>query len=104
MSINTHSLQQAYLDWATQKQVFKPQANFTTIQTPFVDIYHDTIELFIEKHAGHYILSDDGYTLDELDTLDLQLSPKHASKKRQALFEQTCLNFGIQINQLKVES
>ncbi|MFC6165300.1 DUF1828 domain-containing protein [Lactiplantibacillus dongliensis] len=103
MNINIQSLQQAYLDWATQKQTFETQANFTTIRTPFVDMYHDTIELFIEHQAGQYILSDDGYTLDELDTLDLQLSSGRASKKRQAYFNQICLNFGIQVHQKELQ-
>jgi len=103
VSISAQSLQQAYLNWATQKQTFERQSNFTTIQTPFVDMYHDTIELFIEQKAGQYILSDDGYTLDELDTLDLQLSTNRASTKRQLFFNQICLNFGIQVFQKELQ-
>lgn len=81
--LSAKELSTAYFDWATKSIQFIEKESFVQIKTPFVDMYHGRIELVVEKKREHFIVSDDGYTLDELDILDLHLSGSKVTKKEQ---------------------
>lgn len=95
--LTAKELSTAYFDWATQSIEFIEKDNFIQIKTPFVDILHDRIEIIVEKQEGHFVVSDDGYTLDELDMLDLHLSNSKATEKRLDLFNRILTTFGVSL-------
>lgn len=86
------NLQQTYQEWATQRIKFVQLDTSILVETPFVDMHHDTIELFIENTTSGYRMTDDGYTLDELDTLGIQIN---RSEKRLGYFTKILMNFGV---------
>lgn len=47
---------------------------FIVIYTNFVDIHHDSIEISMTEKNGLFMLDDDGYTLNELEMMDLSYS------------------------------
>lgn len=80
--LSAKELSTAYFDWATKSIQLIEKESFVQVKTPFVDMYHDRTELVVKKKREHFIVSDDGYTLDELDTLDLHLSDSKVTKKK----------------------
>lgn len=95
--MNTYvaDLQKVYRDWITKEVKFTSKENFVVIDTPFVDSLNDNIQLVIEKFNDYYIVSDDGYTLDELEMVNPDIIKKG---RRKDWFMQTLRNFGVSLN------
>ncbi|MDT2816317.1 DUF1828 domain-containing protein [Vagococcus lutrae] len=93
--MNIEKLIKIHQEWATKQIKFEKTNNSLRIETPFVDMYHDNIELFIDKINDGYLLSDDAYTVTELELSGLKIS---SSKNRQAMFNQMLLNYGVSFN------
>lgn len=88
-------IKKIYFEWIDKKIQFVPSKtkDYLTITTPFLDMYNDYIELVVFKGKGtEYVISDDGYTLDELGLLDIELNKKI---KRSKYFRSILLNFGV---------
>lgn len=88
-------MKKIYFDWMDRKIHFIPSKknDYMTITTPFLDMYNDYIELVIfQTQDSRYAISDDGYTLDELELLDIDLQKK---SKRKLYFESILRNFGV---------
>ncbi|WP_165763794.1 DUF1829 domain-containing protein [Halalkalibacter urbisdiaboli] len=93
-------LKQEYLEWTQQKLKFEKNDGFVEIVTPFVDMNHDYISLFCSKESNGYKLSDDGYIIDEL--IDLGVDVKKSSKRNQ-FFNMTLNIFGINFDSSSLE-
>lgn len=92
---DTEKMKKIYFEWIDKKIQFVPSKtkDYLTITTPFLDMYNDYIELVVFKGKGtEYVISDDGYTLDELGLLDIELNKK---SKRSKYFRSILLNFGV---------
>lgn len=75
------ALKNARIKWLDVSFSYKDKNHFIEIRTPFPDMFHDNISLVLYKDAdGNLMLSDDGYTMDELGTLDLTRT--HQLKER----------------------
>lgn len=98
MDIGT--LQETYQQWATKKMKFVELDTSILIETPFLDMHHDKIELFIENTGKSYRITDDGYTLDELDTLGIDIKK---SKNRSTFFKKLLQNFGVSYDSINDE-
>lgn len=70
--------------------------DFVEITTPFVDMHHDYISLFFINKGETYMLTDDGYIVDELDSLGIDINN---SKKRKEFFYTSLNIFGISFNE-----
>lgn len=93
--MNINSLMESYIQWSRNKISFNELGDSIEIVTPFVDMFHDHISLYIINQNNHYIISDDGYIIDELDTLGF--SPT-STPKRKSFFNQTLNTFGVKHN------
>ncbi|EOT40556.1 DUF1828 domain-containing protein [Enterococcus columbae] len=89
-------LQKIYYEWMTQKIKFTAKENIVIINTPFVDNLNDNIQLVVEKIENDYIISDDGYTLDELELTNPSIIK---FGKRKHWFNQILFNFGVKLNE-----
>ncbi|WP_165849924.1 DUF1828 domain-containing protein [Listeria kieliensis] len=85
-------LKKEYLDWSMKKINFETDQDFIKIETPFVDPSNDYINLFLEQKSAHYILSDDGYAVDELDSMGVDIFKQG---KRRDFFNKTLRTFGV---------
>lgn len=95
---DVEKMKKIYFEWIDKKIQFVPSKSndYMTITTPFLDIYNDYIEVVISSGKNsNYEISDDGFTLDELGMLDVNLNKK---SKRKEYFQSILLNFGVTNN------
>ncbi|SEN98879.1 protein of unknown function DUF1828 [Amphibacillus marinus] len=80
--------------WNKKHMLYKQEESFIEITTPFLDMNHDFIQLFFtEDRNGNYRLTDDGYIVNELNMLGIEINK---AKKRKEFFEVTLKVFGVQ--------
>ena len=91
-----------YLDWIKNNSSQISIGDYNEITTPFVDAHNDHIRFYISKKNGGYILSDDGYTINDLEMCGCDIK----SKKRKQLMTQIAEGIGVSIidNCIVVES
>jgi len=88
-------LQQEYLNWAKKKYQFNDFSDFIEITTPFLDLNNDYISLFISESNKTYTITDDGYVINELITLGIDITKKG---KRNDYFKATLNIFGVKFD------
>jgi hypothetical protein len=86
-------LLEQYRNWLRDKTQLRQLDDWVEITTPFLDRHNDFIQIYAQKHNGGYLLTDDGYTLEDLE----QNGCKLQSPKRQELLKMTLNGFGIQM-------
>lgn len=91
-----------YLAWLRDKTSLREIDQWVEITTPYLDRHNDYIQIYAKKSNGGYVLTDDGYTIEDLEQSGCKLS----SPKRQDLLKMTLNGFGIQIqgNALEVHA
>lgn len=92
MKVNeVQNLVDKYPAWLKDKTVLREVNEHVEITTPFLDRHNDNIQIYIKKQNNAYILSDDGYTISDLETSGCEIN----SEKRTALLQQTLNGFGV---------
>ncbi len=81
-----------YLSWLRDKTVLRQIDDWIEITTPYLDRHNDYLQIYAKKQSGGYLLTDDGYIIEDLSLSGCKLD----SEKRQALLEMTLNGFGIQ--------
>src|SRR2546429_4820113 len=67
----------AYHAWLKDKTALRQVDDWIEITTPYLDRHNDYVQIYAKKSNGSYILTDDGYTIDDLETSGCKLqSPK----------------------------
>ncbi len=96
------NLKQEYLSWLSKKIQFKAIDEWVEMTTPYLDRHNDYIQIYIKKRDGGYLLTDDSYTLSDLEHSGCSLS----SKKRQEILRMTLNGFGVRLDEkaLSVDS
>jgi len=87
-----HNLLDAYRLWLKDKTILRQLDDWVEITTPYLDRHNDYIQIYAKKENSGYLLTDDGYTIDDLE----QSGCKLESPKRQSLLTMTLNGFGIQ--------
>jgi hypothetical protein len=64
-----------------------------------LDRHNDHLQIYVQRENGHYILTDDGYTLQDLEQSGCKLD----SPKRQELLRVTLNGFGVQQRDASLE-
>ena len=92
----------AYTTWLRDKTQVRRVANWIEITTPYLDRHNDYIQIYASKSELGFTLTDDGYTLTDLELSGCRLE----SPKRQALLAMTLNGFGVRLagNRLEVET
>lgn len=86
-------LMDAYHAWLKDKSVLRQIDQWVEITTPYLDRHNDYIQIYAKQANGGFILTDDGYTIDDLEQSGCVLE----SRKRQDLLKMTLNGFGVQI-------
>jgi hypothetical protein len=84
----------AYYAWLKDKTSLRQVDKWVEITTPYLDRHNDYIQIYATKANGGFILTDDGYTIDDLESSGCKLE----SQKRQDLLQMTLNGFGVQID------
>lgn len=91
-----------YVAWLRDKTLLRQIDNWVEITTPYLDRHNDYIQIYARRVNSGFILTDDGYTIDDLEQSGCKLN----SPKRQDLLKMTLNGFGIQLcdNALEVHA
>lgn len=83
-----------YYKWLKDNtiSILDSQSGWTIINTPFMGIFNDGIEIYAKKDNDKIILSDDGVTLKNLELTGVSIS---RSSTRKDLLDTVIQNYGI---------
>ncbi|MEI7450692.1 MAG: DUF1829 domain-containing protein [Desulfomonile sp.] len=88
-----------YITWLKDKTMLRQIKDWVEITTPYLDRHNDYLQLYVKRQNGGFLLTDDGYVVDDLE----QSGCKLESAKRQELLRLTLNGFGVQINSSALE-
>ncbi len=84
-----------YRAWLKDKTSLREvDGSWVEITTPYLDRHNDALQIYARSHQGGYILTDDSYTVRDLEASGCNL----ASEKRKDLLKMTLNGFGVKIN------
>jgi hypothetical protein len=86
-------LMDAYHAWLKDKSTLRQIDDWVEITTPYLDRHNDYVQIYAKRSNGGFTLTDDGYTLDDLQQTGCKLD----SRKRQDLLKMTLNGFGVQL-------
>lgn len=85
-----------YRSWLKDRTTLREvNGSWVEITTPYLDRHNDALQIYVRSEDGGYILTDDSYTLRDLETSGCNLD----SSKRKDLLTMTLNGFGVQINE-----
>ena len=82
-----------YLSWIRSNSAQKRIGNFEEITTPFIDSHNDHIQFYVTRSDRGFILTDDGYTINDLEMCGCDVK----SKKRKEYIHQIAESLGVSI-------
>ncbi len=83
-----------YLKWLKDKTRLRQIEDCVEITTPYLDRHNDYFQIYVKKENGGYILNDDGYVIDDLETSGCKLD----SPKRQELLQTILNGYGVKLS------
>lgn len=92
-------LMDQYVKWLRRKTSLREVDGWIEITTPYLDRHNDYLQIYVRRQNGSYILTDEGYILDDLEQSGCKLD----SPKRTALLNMTLNGFGIKLTQGALE-
>lgn len=84
-----------YQAWLKDKTALRQIKDWIEITTPYLDRHNDYIQIYVRRENGGYILTDDGYTIEDLKRSGCELE----SKKRRDLLTLTLNGFGAKLEE-----
>ena len=73
--------------------------SWVEVTTPYLDRHNDALQIYVRQSAGGYLLSDDSYTIHDLEASGCSLD----TQKRQNLLKTTLSGFGVKLNSHAIE-
>lgn len=86
-------LMDQYVAWLRSKTTLRQVDDWIEVTTPYLDRNNDYLQIYARRQNGSYILTDDGYILQELELSGCKLE----SPKRMALLQMTLNGFGVRL-------
>lgn len=81
-----------YHEWLKDKTIWKQIDQWAEITTPYLDRHNDYIQIYLRKDGEEFLLTDDSYTINDLEQEGCSLD----SEKRQKMLALTLNGFGVQ--------
>lgn len=88
-----HSLIQEYWSWLKEETELRAGEGFVEITTPFLDHHNDHIQIYARRNGGGWILTDDGYTIRDLQASGCEIS----TERRQELLRSVTRKLGVEL-------
>jgi hypothetical protein len=89
-----------YRAWLLDKTTLKEiDGSWVEITTPYLDRHNDTLQIYARQENGGYLLTDDRYTIHDLEASGCSLS----TEKRLDLLKMTLNGFGVRLNDEALE-
>ena len=87
-------LLERYLIWLRDRTHLREVEDYIEITTPYLDRHNDYLQIYAKRTNGGFVLTDDGYILDDLESSGCKIN----SPKRQEKFVEILKGFDIQSN------
>jgi len=87
-----------YLGWLKQGLRVNEMEACCRISTPFLDRHNDEIEIYVEKRNGGLVLTDDGYTIADLEAAGMSFE----TEKRKTHLQPILSGFGVRLENKEV--
>ena len=84
-----------YHSWLRDKTELRDLDDWIEITCPYLDRHNDYIQIYVRRSNGGFLLTDDGYTISDLDISGCNLD----TPKRQQLLKITLNGFGVTLNE-----
>ena len=88
------ALVEEYRKWLRSKTTLRELGDRVEITTPYLDRHNDYLRIYAEKRDGGFVLSDDGYVLEDLELSGCEID----TDKGKSLLETTLNGFGVSRN------
>ncbi len=88
-------LVESYVNWLRQRISVADIEGVCEITTPFLDRHNDHIQIYVERTDEGLRLTDDGYTLADLEASGVDLS---STTQRRELLASVTQSFGVQVD------
>ena len=80
-----------YWDWLRDKTTLRQIDDWVEITTPYIDRHNDTLQIYAKRQNGQYVLTDDGYILEDLEQSGCEIK----GNRRTSLLKMTLNGFGV---------
>ena len=94
MIAEVQSLLDRYWLWLREETSVRQIGEWVEITTPYLDRHNDYLQIYARCDDGGYLLTDDGYTVEDLEQSGCTLD----SPRRKDLLTTTLSGFGVHIN------
>jgi|GEM_PF-1830528 len=94
-------LAREYLAWLRERICTVERGEVEVLATPFLDPFHDGIQIHVERRGGEFILHDGGDTIDNLLDLGTKIED---SARRQALIQRAIAGCGVRFESNRLET
>jgi len=89
-----------YRSWLKDKTTLRGVGDsWVEITTPYLDRHNDSLQIYARQANGGYLLSDDSYTIHDLEASGCSLN----TEKRRDLLKMTLNGFGVKLNNEALE-
>lgn len=88
-------LMQSYQSWLQERTKLREVEGWVEITTPYLDRHNDYVQIYARPEDGGFLLTDDAYTINDLETSGCTLD----TPKRRELLQVTLNGFGVQLSQ-----
>lgn len=90
---DVQELMDQYWAWLREKTAMRQINDWVEITTPYLDRHNDYLQIYAKRRDGGFILTDDGYVLQDLDQSGCRIH----GDRRQDLLTTTLRGFGVQL-------
>lgn len=87
-------LMDSYYQWLKAKNSLRELDDWVEITTPYLDRHNDYVQIFAKKSDDGYVLTDDGYTIGDLELCGCKID----TPKRQDLLKMILNGFGVRFD------
>jgi hypothetical protein len=100
MVLEIEKLLNEYRVWLKDKTTLRElNGSWVEITTPYLDRHNDALQIYARAENGGYILTDDSYTVHDLEASGCNLH----TEKRQDLLKMTLNGFGVKLHDEALE-
>ena len=100
-ALTAPDLAREYLAWLKDRMLTVDRGHIKVLSTPFLDPFHDGIEIYCDNSGNEIVLHDGGKTLDNLMDLGVQIDK---SERRQAIVQHAIAGCGVQWTNGRLET
>ena len=100
MVLEIEKLLNDYRAWLKDKTTLRElNGSWVEITTPYLDRHNDALQIYVRAENGGYILTDDSYTVHDLEASGCDLH----TEKRQDLLKMTLNGYGVKLHNEALE-